>query len=148
MGGVTWQMRRLAVLSSHLRHRFRPLTAAYCTAGETIFDKIIRKEIPSKIVHEDDKCLAFRDVAPQAPTHILLIPKDRDGLTQLSKSTPRHKEILGHLMVTAAEVARKEGMADGWRLVVNDGVHGCLSLPLAHPCDRRLPTQLASGDTR
>ncbi|CAE7793434.1 HINT1, partial [Symbiodinium sp. CCMP2456] len=56
------------------------------TAPETIFDKIIRKEIPSKIVFEDDRALAFRDVSPQAPVHVLVIPKVRDGLTQLQNA--------------------------------------------------------------
>ena len=76
----------------------RALSTASCDddGGEpTIFDKIISGEIPANIIHEDDHCLAFIDVAPQAPTHFLVIPKHRDGLTQLSKAEERHKEILG-----------------------------------------------------
>ena len=74
---------------------------------ETIFDKIVRKEIPADIIYEDETCLAFRDVAPVAKTHFLVIPKDRDGLSQLSKAESRHKELLGHLMFVASQVARE-----------------------------------------
>jgi len=89
---------------------------------DTIFGKIARKEIPSNVVYEDDQVLAFRDIAPQAPIHIVLIPKVKDGLTQLSRVEERHKALLGHLVYVAAEIARKEGLAeDGWRLVINDG---------------------------
>ena len=74
---------------------------------ETIFDKIVRKEIPADIIYEDETCLAFRDVAPVAKTHFLVIPKDRDGLSQLIKAESRHKELLGHLMFVASQVARE-----------------------------------------
>ena len=74
---------------------------------ETIFDKIVRKEIPADIIYEDETCMAFRDVAPVAKTHFLVIPKDRDGLSQLSKAESRHKELLGHLMFVASQVARE-----------------------------------------
>ena len=60
----------------------------------------------------------------QAPTHILLIPKQRAGLSQLRYATQEHKEVLGHMMVTAAQIANKEGLEEGWRLVINDGKHG------------------------
>ncbi|KAK1257554.1 14 kDa zinc-binding protein [Acorus gramineus] len=63
--------------------------------GPTIFDKIIAKEIPSNIIYEDEKVLAFHDINPQAPVHVLVIPKFRDGLTGLGKADPRHGEILG-----------------------------------------------------
>ncbi len=71
----------------------------------TIFDKIISKQIPAKIIYEDDTALAFRDINPQAPVHFLVIPKHRDGLTQLSKSEPRHEQLLGHLLHVAGKVA-------------------------------------------
>ena len=71
----------------------------------TIFDKIVRKEIPANIIYEDDKCLAFRDIAPVAATHFLVIPKNRDGLTGISKAEPRHEALLGHLMIVASKVA-------------------------------------------
>ena len=102
------------------------------SGGETIFDKIISKEIPSKVVFEDDDVLAFRDVNPQAPTHILLIPKKRDGLTQISKAVESHQSILGKLMYTATVVAKQENLDNGYRIVVNDGVEGCQSLYHLH----------------
>ncbi|KAL5977490.1 14 kDa zinc-binding protein [Asimina triloba] len=94
------------------------------SGGLTIFDKIIAKEIPSTIVYEDEKVLAFRDISPQAPVHVLVIPKFRDGLTQLSKAEPRHGEILGHLLYAAKIVAEKEGIKYGFRVVINDGPDG------------------------
>ena len=79
---------------------------------DTIFDKIVRREIPSDIIYEDDKCLAFRDIAPVAPKHFLVIPKNRDGLTGISKAEDRHAALLGHLMVVAAKVATQEGLSE------------------------------------
>jgi len=82
---------------------------------------------------KDDEALAFRDVSPQAPTHVLVIPKQRQGLTRLTKATPAHKALLGHLMWVAAEVARTEGHADdGCRFIVNDGPAGCQSVYHLH----------------
>ncbi|THU61602.1 hypothetical protein C4D60_Mb07t25050 [Musa balbisiana] len=97
-----------------------------------IFDKIIAKEIPSTIVYEDDKVLAFRDINPQAPVHILVIPKIRDGLTQLGKAEPRHAEVLGHLLFAAKLVAEKEGIVDGFRVVINNGPEACQSVYHLH----------------
>ena len=78
------------------------------------------------MIYEDDKCLAFRDVAPVAKTHFLVIPKNRDGLSQLSKAKEHHKSLLGHLMFVAQHVAHSEGMGDsGFRTVINDGKQGC-----------------------
>ena len=93
------------------------------TEPETLFDKILSKEIPADIVKEDDKILAFKDINPAAPAHVLVIPKDRDGLTRLSKATPEHYEILGRLMVAAGEIAKDEslGFGDDARIVINDG---------------------------
>ncbi|KAH1194486.1 Adenylylsulfatase HINT1 [Glycine max] len=96
------------------------------------FDKIINKEIPSTVVYEDDKVLAFRDIDPQAPTHILIIPKVRDGLTGLSKAEERHCEILGRLLCTAKLVAKQEGLDDGFRIVINDGRDGGQSVYHIH----------------
>ena len=96
---------------------------------DTIFDKIVRKEIPANVIFEDDQCLAFRDIAPVAATHFLVIPKNRDGLTGISKAEPRHEALLGHLMVVAAKVAAQENLAnDGYRVVINEGRHGCQSV--------------------
>ncbi|OMJ75780.1 hypothetical protein SteCoe_25005 [Stentor coeruleus] len=99
---------------------------------DTLFDKIVRKQIPANIVYEDDLVLAFRDISPQAPTHIVLIPKIRNGLINISAAEERHKEILGHLLIKAAEIAKKEKLDDGWRLVANNGVNACQSVYHLH----------------
>jgi histidine triad (HIT) family protein len=88
--------------------------------SDTIFTKIINKEIPADIVYEDDSSLAFRDVNPQAPIHILIIPKK--PLEQLNDAEVSDQELLGHLIFVAHKVAEKEGVADGYRLVLNNGV--------------------------
>lgn len=88
---------------------------------DTLFDKIVRGVIPCDKVYEDKLVLAFRDIAPQAPVHIILVPKDRQGLTRLSKATEENEALLGHLMWAAAQIAKQEGLEEGWRLVVNDG---------------------------
>ncbi|XVF68372.1 hypothetical protein PTKIN_Ptkin10aG0200200 [Pterospermum kingtungense] len=106
--------------------------AAVDTGSPTIFDKIIAKEIPSTIVYEDDKVLAFRDINPQAPVHVVIIPKFRDGLTQLGKAEPRHGEILGQLLCAARIVAEKEGILDGFRVVINNGPSACQSVYHLH----------------
>jgi len=99
----------------------------------TIFDRIVKKEIPATIIYEDDKCLAFRDIAPVAKVHFLVIPKDRDGLTGLSKAEDRHADLLGHLMVVAAKVANQEGLGtNGYRIVINEGKEGCQSVYHLH----------------
>ncbi|EPS66467.1 hypothetical protein M569_08307 [Genlisea aurea] len=100
--------------------------------GPTIFDKIIDKKIPSSVVYEDDQVLAFRDIAPQAPVHIVIIPKVKDGLTRLSKAEERHVEILGRLLYTAKIVAKQEGLENGFRVVINDGPDGCQSVYHLH----------------
>lgn len=85
-----------------------------------IFAKILRGEIPADVVYEDDQCLAFRDIEPQAPTHVLVIPKAE--IPRLGDATERDRAMLGHLMWAAGEVARKEGLLDsGFRTVVNHG---------------------------
>ncbi|KAF9613374.1 hypothetical protein IFM89_007452 [Coptis chinensis] len=102
------------------------------TNNPTIFDKIISKEIPSSIVYEDENVLAFRDINPQAPVHVLVIPKFRDGLTELGKAEMRHGEILGQLLYVARIVAEKEGVLDGFRVVINNGVSACQSVYHLH----------------
>jgi histidine triad (HIT) family protein len=87
--------------------------------SETIFTKIINKEIPADIVYEDDICLAFRDINPQAPVHILIIPKK--SLPKLNDAKETDAELLGHLMLVAHKVAGREGVADAFRLVLNNG---------------------------
>lgn len=89
----------------------------------TIFSKIIAREIPADIVHEDDLCLAFRDVHPQAPVHILVIPKKE--IARVAASTSADEPLLGHLIYVAQTVAKKEGLHDtGFRLVINNGRDG------------------------
>jgi histidine triad (HIT) family protein len=85
----------------------------------TLFGKIIEREIPATIVYEDDKCLAFRDIAPKAPTHVLLIPKKE--IPRLADATEEDAALLGHLMLAATKVARQLGVGDAFRLVVNNG---------------------------
>jgi len=102
------------------------------TEPETIFHKIVKKQIPAKIVYETDKVLAFRDISPQAPVHIVIIPKEMDGLSQLSKAKEKNKEILGELMFAASEVARQEKLDEGFRVVVNDGKNGLQSVYYLH----------------
>ncbi|XP_011079133.1 adenylylsulfatase HINT1 [Sesamum indicum] len=106
--------------------------AAVPSGSPTIFDKIINKEIPANIVYEDDKVLAFRDIAPQAPVHVVIIPKVTDGLTGISKAEEKHTEILGRLLYTSKLVAKQEGLEDGFRLVINDGPKGCQSVYHLH----------------
>ena len=89
----------------------------------TIFTQIINKEIPADIVYEDDICLAFRDINPQAPVHLLIIPKKE--IVSIATLTDEDKEIMGHLMVKTAEIARMEGLEeDGYRVVTNIGNNG------------------------
>jgi len=91
----------------------------------TIFDKIVSKEIPAKIIYEDDLCLAFRDIHPQGPVHFLVIPKVKDGLDRLSNAREDQKPLLGHLLYTAQTVARAEGLQPGgFRVIINDGENG------------------------
>ncbi|KAI4348531.1 hypothetical protein L6164_009244 [Bauhinia variegata] len=126
---------RIVVLASHFSPMASEKEAALAAApsdAPTIFDKIINKEIPSTVVYEDDKVLAFRDTSPQAPVHIVIIPKIRDGLTGLSKAEERHVEILGRLLYTAKLVAKQEGLDDGFRIVINDGPKGCQSVYHIH----------------
>lgn len=98
--------------------------------ADTIFGKIIRGEVPAKIVHDDDRCLAFHDVAPQAPVHVLVIPKK--PLASLADATADDADLLGHLVVVATQLARSLGLADGYRLVVNCGRDGGQSVDHLH----------------
>ena len=85
---------------------------------DCIFCKIVAGTIPSTTVYEDDICIAFNDLSPQAPTHLLIIP--REHVDSLDKSEANHKETLGHLLLSAAEIAREKGFAeDGYRVVIN-----------------------------
>lgn len=90
--------------------------------AKTIFKRIIDKEIPAKIVYEDDRCLAFHDVNPQAPTHVLLIPKQE--IPSLAAAKDGDSAILGHLLACVPQVARQLGLERGFRVVINNGSDG------------------------
>ncbi|MFL2706188.1 MAG: histidine triad nucleotide-binding protein [Gammaproteobacteria bacterium] len=87
--------------------------------SDTIFQKIIDKELPADIVYEDDVCLAFHDINPVAPIHVLIIPKKQ--INKLSDSKIEDKDLLGHLLLVAGDIARKLEVAEAFRLVVNNG---------------------------
>jgi histidine triad (HIT) family protein len=98
--------------------------------ADTIFGKIVRGEVAAKIVHDDDRCLAFHDVAPQAPVHVLVIPKK--PIASLADVTADDAGLLGHLVVVATQLAGKLGLSDGYRLVVNCGRDGGQSVDHLH----------------
>ncbi|WP_026731461.1 histidine triad nucleotide-binding protein [Fischerella sp. PCC 9605] len=92
------------------------------TNQETIFSKIIRREIPANIIYEDDLALAFTDINPQAPVHILVIPKK--PIPKLADAESDDNALLGHLLLTAKRVAEQAGLTNGYRLVINTGPDG------------------------
>ncbi|XP_036053586.1 histidine triad nucleotide-binding protein 1 [Onychomys torridus] len=98
--------------------------------GDTIFGKIIRKEIPAKIIFEDDRCLAFHDISPQAPTHFLVIPKKH--ISQISEAQDDDEGLLGHLMIVGKKCAADLGLNRGYRMVVNEGADGGQSVYHIH----------------
>lgn len=97
----------------------------------TLFEKIIAREIPADVVYEDDLCFCFRDISPQAPTHLLLIPKK--PIPRIALATAEDQAVLGHMMLKVGEIARAEGFAeDGFRTVINNGAHGGEAVPHLH----------------
>jgi histidine triad (HIT) family protein len=98
--------------------------------AKTIFQKIIDREIPAKIEHEDEHCVVLHDIQPQAPVHLLIVPKK--PIARISESTAADEPVLGHLLYVANVVAKKLNLADGFRLVVNNGPHACESVPHLH----------------
>lgn len=98
--------------------------------ADTVFGRIIRGEIPARIEYDDELCLAFHDVAPQAPVHVLVIPKE--PIESLVGVDDRHEQLLGHLVVVATRLAKRLGLADGYRLVVNCGRDGGQSVDHLH----------------
>ncbi|NQX01629.1 histidine triad nucleotide-binding protein [bacterium] len=100
-------------------------------AEKTLFEKICAKEIPATILFEDERCVAFRDISPQAPLHVLVIP--RKPIPRVGLAENDDAALLGHLLLIAAQVARSEGVADdGYRLVINNGPHGGEAVPHLH----------------
>lgn len=98
----------------------------------TLFHKILSGEIPSNKVYENDDVYAFRDINPQAPTHILVIPKKMNGLNMLSSATEEHIPILGKLLYHCSIIAKQEKLDEGYRVVINNGKFGCQSVPYIH----------------
>ncbi|HEY9751718.1 MAG TPA: histidine triad nucleotide-binding protein [Coleofasciculaceae cyanobacterium] len=90
--------------------------------SETIFSKIIRREIPADVIYEDHLALAFRDIHPQAPVHVLVIPKE--PIAKLADTESQNHALLGHLLLTAKRVAEQEGLTNGYRIVLNNGPDG------------------------
>lgn len=85
----------------------------------TVFTRIIKREIPSDIVYEDEQCIVFKDIRPQAPTHVLIVPKKE--IPRLADVAPEDQALLGHLMLTVAKVARQLGVEDAFRVVIANG---------------------------
>ena len=86
---------------------------------DTLFTKIIRREIPADIVYEDDLALAFRDINPQAPFHILVIPKK--PIPKLADAVPEDQALMGHLLLIVKRIAEEQGIQNGYRVVINNG---------------------------
>jgi histidine triad (HIT) family protein len=99
--------------------------------SKTLFEKIAAREIPAQIVYEDDLVLAFRDIAPQAPVHVLIVPKK--PIPRIAEATAADHQVLGHLLLKAAEVAEKLGLKqNGYRLVINNGADAGEAVPHLH----------------
>lgn len=99
-------------------------------SAKTLFQRIADGEIPAKLVHSDDHCIAFHDIAPQAPVHVLVVP--RKPIPRVGQATELDQALLGHLLLTAGKVARDLPLANGYRLVINQGRDGGESVPHLH----------------
>ena len=97
---------------------------------KTLFQKIMDGEIPGQLEHQDEHCIALRDIAPQAPTHILIIP--RKPIPRVGEATSEDQSTLGHLLLTAAQVAQKLNLEGGYRLIINNGPDGGEAVPHLH----------------
>ncbi|XP_067377883.1 histidine triad nucleotide-binding protein 2, mitochondrial isoform X2 [Channa argus] len=102
----------------------------YGSLAPTIFSKVIDKSIAADIIYEDEKCVAFRDINPQAPVHFLVIP--RVPIPRISQAKDDDADLLGHLVVVAKNMAQKESLSEGYRMVINDGKHGSQSVYHLH----------------
>lgn len=98
--------------------------------AKTIFEKIIAREIPAKIEHEDEHCVVLHDIQPQAPVHLLIVPKK--VIPRIGDATADDQAVLGHLLLTASAMAKKLQLAQGFRLVINHGPHAGESVPHLH----------------
>jgi histidine triad (HIT) family protein len=99
-------------------------------SADCLFCKIVAGVIPAKRVFEDELCLAFADINPQAPVHLLVIPKEH--IASQAHAMAEHQPLLGHLVAATAEVARQQGLVNGYRMVVNTGEDGAQTVPHLH----------------
>jgi histidine triad (HIT) family protein len=98
--------------------------------SKTLFQRIADREIPATLLHEDDLCIAFRDIAPQAPVHVLVVP--RKPLPRIAEASSDDQVLLGHLLLVARKVAQDLNLKNGFRLVINNGKDGGESVPHLH----------------
>jgi histidine triad (HIT) family protein len=98
--------------------------------SKTLFERIIAREIPARIEHEDDRCIVIHDIQPQAPVHVLIIPKK--PIPRVSQAVAEDQAVLGHLLLVAGQVAAKLGLSNGFRVVINNGPDACESVPHLH----------------
>jgi histidine triad (HIT) family protein len=98
--------------------------------AKTIFQKIIDREIPAKIEYEDDRCVVLHDIQPQAPVHLLIVPKK--PIARVAAATSEDEGVLGHLVLVAGTMAKKLNLEHGFRLVINNGPHASESVPHLH----------------
>jgi len=98
--------------------------------SKTLFEKIVAREIPATIVYEDEKVIAFHDIKPQAPVHVLIVPKK--PIPRIGEAKGEDYAVLGHLMLKAAEVAKQLGLKNGYRLVFNNGPDAGEAVPHLH----------------
>jgi len=98
--------------------------------AKTLFQRIADREIPARIEHEDDLCLVIHDIQPQAPVHLLIVPKR--PIPRVSEAVPADEELLGHLLLVAGTLAKKLDLARGFRLVINNGPDGNETVPHLH----------------
>ncbi|MGE9270393.1 MAG: histidine triad nucleotide-binding protein [Verrucomicrobiales bacterium] len=98
---------------------------------KTLFEKICEKTVPAEILYEDEFCVCFKDISPQAPVHYLVVP--RKPISRIAEATSEDASLLGHLLLTASQIARKQGFSDdGFRLVINNGKDGGEAVPHLH----------------
>lgn len=98
--------------------------------AKTLFQKIIDREIPAKIEYEDEQCIVLHDIQPQAPVHLLIVPKK--PIARVAEAGPEDQATLGHLILVAGQMAKKLNLAQGFRLVINNGPHASESVPHLH----------------
>ncbi len=98
--------------------------------AKTLFQKIADHEIPAKLIHEDALCVAFNDIAPQAPVHVLIVP--RKPIPRVAEAQPEDQAVLGHLLLVAGKIADQMNLINGFRIVINNGRDGGETVPHLH----------------